>query len=415
MRRILPVLAATILWALPVVADDPPVQYLDHLRGARMWLEAKQAGRAESELVRALLLYSKDPDGWLELARAFGLREDGDGVLLASLGALAAAPGNADAHALLGDVFAQLAKPVAAVWYYAEAERLAAAGQPLDPEARRRGVSFLAAAAKADAGAVDLAREAAAHRGAPVRLVARYLGRAENDGARRGASAEAGQALAPALLRTVVLDDVGFPVTAELSWSAGEGVALDTATVPPTVRGPAKPGEGAIKVRVKDGKEEQFVEIPLVFVGPLTALAVQPEDSQVKAGQKIHVRLAPTDEAGHRLWFREFAWAVEPADTPAGRLVRATSIVTSENNGEAHRNIFEVRLDHPAPPGTSFKVIGKSLDGAVTASATYTVVEGTAAGKGQVGGIPWLYSYEEALQQARVQKRPLFVEVMADW
>lgn len=418
MRALLPAILG-LIFAVSAPAQEPSVEALNHLQSARRWLEAKQPTRAETELVRALLLHPRWGEAWLELARARALRDDADGVLLAAQAAIDVDPGCAEAHALLGALHARAGHATVALVHYDEAERLAAAGKALAPDARARGAALLAAATHADADAIKTARDTLASPGAPQRIVAQYFGRARHDAGRgHEGSVEAGGTLTPELLRVVVLDAAGRRTRVPFVVRGGGGFAVDPAAVPVTLRAPTTPGDGHLRIGLEATAGDPpvaTVELPLAAVGPLVKLEIQPAEGAVRAGQRLHLRLTATDTAGRRLWFPEFAWEAKHEAIAPGALVRSTSIVTSENCSESHRNIYEVRREDPAPPGTTIRIVARSLDGAQTAEAVFRVEAGEADGRSAAGGIAWSFDYEAALAQAQTEQKPLFVEVMADW
>jgi len=303
-RRAAACLALSLAVSALARAEDPPAEYLAHLRHARTHVEQGRGSRAVVELRRAVQVWPAGAEAWRELARIVGERGDRDLALLCAVEAKRRAPEDAEADTLLAEA-----------------------------RGRRSG-------------------------GPARRVLLRYVGMAGTDGRRDDVgSVAAGAELASGCLLALALDAAGNPVESRLAWSAGAGLEVDSTGQPVRVRAGAKPCDPTLTVRL-EGDAEVTATVPIRVVGPPASIQLTPVEVEAHAGERLHLRLGAADEAGHRLWLPEVAWSVEGAgDPPAAALGRSGSIVPQEDYFESHRNTLEVRREGPPAPGTKFRVV----------------------------------------------------------
>ncbi len=399
--------------------EDPPlpVEYLAHVRQGREHLSIRNTFRALAEFQMALRIHAEDVAAWDGLARAGWMSGDEDVTLLALLRAIELAPERADYRRMLGDVHARTGRRLAAAHAYLEARRCAAAGDALDPDIATRIDAWLEKSARSDPAIEEKARAAAAGPGLPVRLVCRYFSQAPADGSmRREGSVPQGERLDPRVLRAVAFDAHGFPIETPRGWAVSNGLKIEAAGDPPTIRAIDRAWNAKLTVAVEGAGSPLMVTVPLQVIGPVTRISVRPPKAQVQAGERVHFLVAALDDAGHRLWLPEVRWSLETAEPQSpGRMRREMTTQPPEHFFEPHRNIVEIDAKTPPREGSTFKVIAREPSGKVLGAAACEVVPGTAGGADRPGGISWRASYEEAVAAARAERKPLMVEFTAEW
>ncbi len=396
LRLIVPtiVFGACLLLAPAVARPDdppaPPVEYFDALAAARGQRDIGNLSRAEPEYGRAIQIHSADLQAWEGLIRLWLQMGDFDGALLAVTGALARVPlARPRLLTLLGEVHARAGRTVAAHAAWIEAG-----------DAR----------APADVAAREAVRAAAATPGAPDRALLRYLGRASNDAQRRDASVDAGRALESACLLALVIDARGFPAGDGIEVHPGPGLTRAGGMV----RALDAPCDTTLSIGLAGAPAGPTAEIPLRVYGPPATLEITPARNGGRAGGKIHFRARLEDSAGHRLWLPELRWSVAAATDPAPvRLHRPTSVVARQNGFEAHRNLVVLPTDPAPAPRTPFTL--EVTDAAGRIRARLDTDTGEDKPDPEDSAIPWLSSYDEALEEAARTEQPILVEVMADW
>jgi hypothetical protein len=227
----------------------------------------------------------------------------------------------------------------------------------------------------------------------------------------RMASIDAGQAIDPRLLFAAGVDRLGAPVPVELVLAAGDGFSeRDGAVVAGVARAQAR-------CLVRDPQHALDGAISLRIVGPPAEITVTAHSRVVGRGGLLHLQAGIRDAAGGRLWVRELRWQAtssDDRDVTASTLRDQVSRVPADIPFEPHRNVVNGPAGDNAYLG-QLRVTASTVDGPVSAPVQVELIDREHHDAGLAGADLGWVAWDEALEAARKQGKPIMAFFLGEW